>query len=143
VPAAAVARLGVTGAVVLAVCVRIGLQTHPPKLKCSAYFRGIADFGLRWQRRSDLQRLVDRCSSGGHRPVRLIDPVREEGGVNKHVEEEALLASILEELAASGDDKQQCEAKAIFRLLNYFPPEEQPLNQKRVAGAKNKKGEDN
>jgi hypothetical protein len=59
--------------------------------------------------------------------------------VNKHAE--ALLASILEELAASGDNKQQCEATALFRLLNYCPPADQPLNQKPVAGAKNE--EDN
>jgi hypothetical protein len=59
--------------------------------------------------------------------------------VNKHAE--ALLASILEELAASGDNKQQCEAKALFRLLNYCLPADQPLNRKPVAGAEN--GEDN
>jgi hypothetical protein len=58
--------------------------------------------------------------------------------VNKHAE--ALLASILEELAASGENKQQCEAKAVFRLLNYCPPEDQPLNQKRLAVLRAKRG---
>ena len=37
---------------------------------------------------------------------------------------EAMLASILEELAASAENQRQCEAKAIFRLLNYCPPGE-------------------
>jgi hypothetical protein len=39
--------------------------------------------------------------------------------VNKAAE--AMLASILEELAASTENQRQCEAKAIFRLLNYCP----------------------
>jgi hypothetical protein len=39
--------------------------------------------------------------------------------VNKAAE--AMLASILEELAASAENQRQCEAKAIFRLLNYCP----------------------
>jgi hypothetical protein len=42
---------------------------------------------------------------------------------------EALLASIMEELAACGENKGQYEAKAIFRLLNYCPPEEFPLSE--------------
>jgi hypothetical protein len=42
--------------------------------------------------------------------------------VNKAAE--VLLASILEELAASAENQRQCEAKAIFRLLNYCPPRE-------------------
>jgi hypothetical protein len=42
--------------------------------------------------------------------------------VNKAAE--AMLASILEELAASTENQRQCEAKAIFRLLNYCPPGE-------------------
>jgi hypothetical protein len=37
-------------------------------------------------------------------------------------EAEVMLASILEELAASAESQRQCEAKAIFRLLNYCPP---------------------
>jgi hypothetical protein len=42
--------------------------------------------------------------------------------VNKAAE--VMLASILEELAASEENQRQCEAKAIFRLLNYCPPGE-------------------
>ena len=37
---------------------------------------------------------------------------------------EVMLASILEELAVSAENQRQCEAKAIFRLLNYCPPGE-------------------
>jgi hypothetical protein len=46
---------------------------------------------------------------------------------------EALLASIMEELAASQENQEQREAKAIFCLLNYCPPEEYPLSEKPVA----------
>jgi hypothetical protein len=46
---------------------------------------------------------------------------------------EALLASIMEELAGCGENKGQYEAKAIFRLLNYCPPEEFPLSEKPAA----------
>ena len=35
---------------------------------------------------------------------------------------EVMLTSILEELAASAENQRECEAKAIFRLLNYCPP---------------------
>jgi hypothetical protein len=59
--------------------------------------------------------------------------------VNKHVE--ALLASITEELAAaSGEDKHQCEAKSLFRLLNYCPPE---VKQQPLGNAESRDGEDN
>jgi len=39
----------------------------------------------------------------------------------------------MEELAACGENKEQHEAKTIFRLLNYCPPEEFPLNEKPAA----------
>ena len=34
------------------------------------------------------------------------------------------LNSIMEELAANEEDREEIEAKAIFLLLNYCPPEE-------------------
>lgn len=36
----------------------------------------------------------------------------------------ALLELIMEELAVSDRDRDEIEAKAIFRLLNYCPPED-------------------
>jgi hypothetical protein len=50
--------------------------------------------------------------------------------MSKHVEE--LISSILEEYARGEKDKQDLEAKSIFRILNFSPPLEfgAPLTEK-------------
>jgi hypothetical protein len=59
--------------------------------------------------------------------------------VNKRAE--AMLASLAEELAgASGEDKLQREAKSLFRLLNYCPPEHDQANQRSLSNAGSKDG---
>lgn len=42
--------------------------------------------------------------------------------MSSHVK--ALLGSIMEELAASDSDREEIEARSIFRLLNYCPRED-------------------
>lgn len=46
---------------------------------------------------------------------------------------EAMLASILAELAASAETQRKVEEKAVFRLLNYCPRESSPLIEKPMA----------
>jgi hypothetical protein len=54
--------------------------------------------------------------------------------VNKHAKH--ILESIMEELAAADKSREAIEAKAVFRLLNYCPPDRDTLERESTAPRK-------
>jgi hypothetical protein len=51
--------------------------------------------------------------------------------VNKHAKQ--ILDSILEELTAADKSREAIEAKAVFCLLNYCPPDHHTLERESTA----------